>query len=431
MNDILLLLRTLTRGEIIAIIQQFGIPVTGFTARLDRAPIKLLISSLKSELENGLLKRKRKRGKKFTEPQEVYEYLAYRYLQNDNEIVLEEIVEKVQVEEYYSRAAVLAILYLHFKELLEEKRSKIEDNIEQDEFILKGIVEELSLEEKMGRYQDKLLESERNEQDLKALELMIIEELGEEEYLEIKEKVNQGDETLYRMLRETRNFGDYVLFVPFLLENRRYTQKDYASLLVAVLLEYSKRTQSSKERNQKALEYADRELERLKMVLKEKNDKHSKLLQENDKLQTEYNELHHELQTYKRECENHQSFVEQATQQIVEINMLTNYIKQVLEKEQIIIVTNEIYFHNNLLFENRVIDLDTFNSEIKSKISRFLEGKVIFITRVSYQSTEKWIKHSSYLKAKGIPYCELSGYEIEEYLEQIFEFLYTRERYTL
>ncbi|MFT4416035.1 hypothetical protein ACLM5H_19420 [Fredinandcohnia humi] len=431
MNDINLLLRALTKGEMVDIIQRFSIQVTGFAIHVEKAPIPLLLASLKKEIETGLRKR-RNRGKKYTEFEEICKFLASRYLPVINEgnyDSLEEVAELFKFERLYSKASMLAILYLHFQEIYMENLATLEDNIKNDVFILNGIIEEISLEDKLTRFNEKLLRSDSYEQELNNIKEIIREEIGEEEYEEIKEKVNKnGNESFFRMIHVTGKGKHYVPMIPFLLEEKRYTNNKYAPLLAKVLLEIIKQRKIIEKDTNKTLDDTRETLVKVTGILKKEQENYSYLKKEHAVLKQRNNEMQINLSELSQELLKQKQHLEKSSEQFDELKTVVAFIKHLLKEKQVILVSNETHLLENVLFGDFVIDVETLNYHIKKKDTRLFDDKVLCITRVSYPNTEKWRKHSNYLKQQMIQYCELSGYVIEEYIPQMLEFLYKRER---
>lgn len=433
MNDINLLLKVLTKDEMVEIIQWYAIPVKGFTVHLDKAPRSLLINSLKKELELGMSNRKKKRGKRYTTPDDVLKRLASKYI-GDKEatsLSLESLTDKIKGKRVFSNASLLAILYLYHKEVYESHQEKIEENFEKNLFMLEGIVEERPLKDRIAEITKSILGGDIYEQQLTTLKEGIIKEIGYAMYEEIEKRVNQQDEeSFFQELLSCEKGKEYVPSLPYLLYDQRYRDPKLSPLLSYLQQEIYCRIKAEKEQTDRKIAHIEEKLVQKELDLKEEKKVKDKIKKENLELRSENIKLKKQLEEKEADLVKKREKENELWKEIKEIKTIKHFFRQVMRDKQVLLVTNELDLLENNIFFDRVIDVGMLSDQIINNNLYLFEGKNVCITRVSYHSTQQWRKHANFFKNNNISYLELSGYDTDDYLEQLFEFLYKRERET-
>lgn len=431
MSDIHLLIKALTKGEMIDIIKQFGIPIQGFAAKVNRAPINLLKSGVKYEIESGI-GRQRRRGRKYTTIEQVYAFLVSKQFDPGGDLTnisLEELAAKAELDKSFSKAIILSLLRLNFFDFYEKNKSQLEENIEKDIFIFTQIFEETSVEEKVEKLNASYLDHETNKFLLEDLKGKVQNEIGEETFSIVETKVNkEGESSFLKQMIETKT--SEISMLAFLLQENRYKQSTYQPMMMHLLHFYYEREITNEKEIKKTLNnqylILQKENKQLKQALQTKEKEWQKkvaLLNDIDKAYRELLVINEGLESQKKELVFQNQTIQQGN---FELQKTNDQIKAVFQKQSLIIVTNEMNLINNGIIEGVYLRVNDFETWLNNN-QHILEQSNVCLTRVSYPNTALWREHEMILRNNNINYCELSGYNFEAYLDQILELLYTKE----
>lgn len=409
-------MKALSTSEKHRLVKNFNIPVTGFHRNFERAPEGLLTSAIKKELIESLAPKKRKR--KPTTLTEMYEYIKEGLIREHSymdDISLEELGNLIDIRSL-SPPMVLALLYVLFPSVYEKKKMTLYTNLLEDNFLLEGIVKRMPLEKR----------KEQLEQTVDPWEAVI-------EKLEIFwSQVSKAD-MKFRKLRENAKIdNEHVLLeagiqpeelknVPilaFLLERERYKERKYESFLLHTLLYYDhekdrkQRTEidTTNEENEKLLEkkhFLERELKK-KQAHAEKLQESNQIMRENiERIQKEKNGL---LDT------------------IQKLAPLLIHFHSLMEKHQAVVIMRDSETWKDTPFEGYTLSIDTLERAKKVGTVEKLKNKTVFLTRTAYSTTPAWVSMITFLENHNIAYCELLGYDRDDYIKQVINYLQTKER---
>ncbi|SFM44679.1 hypothetical protein [Salibacterium qingdaonense] len=420
MNEIDLLIKTLERKDMASIVKYFHIRVDGFQKSFHNAPSTKLKTAIYNELTNFSKKKKKPKVKL----NDIHKYLSECAISNNpnlKNVNFEELGIIAEMGWKNESATILAILYTKFDDIYFENLNKIKDNIENKQFILNGIVDPLSLDDKLKILSEKLISKKDTYNRLKEYVESVKKEKGEELFGTLSENVNKnGIQSFIQILSNTDESNKVDVILAFLIEKERYRETDFQPFLHFVLSWFDKKT-------------LDAELERNKILAEERDDLATSL---ND---AKYfnNELSQLQNNYDNLLKKHQSLIENYNDILKEKGMLENqisalhpfndYFKELSTSKNILIMTNETSIFKNTPLSECTIGIDDLSKNIRKKNTAPYKSKTIFITRMSFPTSREWNKTRKFFEQNNLPFYELAGYGLEDYIPQIIESLFKGE----
>ncbi|GEK58155.1 hypothetical protein CHL76_09490 [Marinococcus halophilus] len=434
MNEIELLSKSLTKSEAVQICKYFSIHAQGFTFNIEKAPEPMLISAIRNEL-NKAGKKKGKRGKKHTSIGDIYEF----FIKSDIDKV--ETIKKMSFEDFCfqievhpwqtSKATIISILRKEYAEIYNQYYSQLLHNIENNKFILEGIINETSSREKLELIRENLQSDLKIERLLKSLKEQLVKELGKEKVERMSRNVAMSEDNLAKELIEARVSEKYIPLTMYLLENENYKLAENNLYLIHVIIIYFTQLE---EKHKNELQDKQRNIYEYEKEVKEYQilkENYAKIKKENDYLQDKIEYLENEKRQLTSQLQNEQQEKKRLDQQRQNYYQIILLIQEKLQFENVLIVTNDDIFDQFEWFKKRTVSIDDFSKHLRQDNIMFFQEHCFCITRVSYESTEKWRRHENYLKQKEINFVELSGFNFMDYLDQIIEFIYQKEQIIL
>lgn len=404
----------------VIIIKKFKIKVQGFQRNFERAPDTLLTSSIEKELRMPFQRGK----KKSTSLQQVYDLFTAQLLKELPGLEtrsLEEFNTYIEMNQIHSKATIISFLKSYFPETYEEKKNIIHDNVLNKRLLLEGVVKFIPTEKKFEQIESRLLEQIMVHKKLEYYEFIAEDKIGKKQYQTYKEQVNQkGEDSLIAMLLQTPDSLQHILILAFLLEEKRFKLMHYKVFLTYVIMRF----EEEKEIN-------------LNHQLKEKDTQISEIKRKYQRLNTKYRTISKTMEKYEEEEKNYQNLLQ--TYKLLKDKQEKLNIK--IEKNQpfvsffinmalgypILLVTNDTQLFTCTPFEKCVISVDQFQKDRKNKDLSKYKDKYIFVTRISFSNTSQWMACRKFFIKNGLKYCELSGYDFEDYIKQMTEYLYIKE----
>lgn len=429
MDDIQLLIRALVKDkeETINVIKNFGIRVQGFQRNFDKAPQNLLITSIKNELIDGIKKRSKK-GRKYATIDEVYEFIYSSVTSEHPQIeglTIEELNIVVELEHYLSATAILSILYHNFNNIYSDKIEVIYQNVIDDRLILEGLVKQIPTEEKINHLIMELNKTYPTKLLLETYQDDLIKYYGSEVYEEWKRKAcRDGEASVAQALALASEEEKMMPLTAFLLDKDRFEKSRYQDFLLYLTREFNNwHTNLLRKRHERTIKDRDRKANYLKQMLK---------VAENDRYQLENakHEVEH-LKINKEKTEILLTELERKNWELKQENLLKNpfveYFYTLVNDNDILLITSEPSLFKGMPLDGHVLETEDFKRMRRNNDVVLFKGKVVFITRISFESTSSWLSVQNFLRNNGIIHCELSGYDIENYIGQMVKFIYQNE----
>ncbi len=412
-----LLLSVLPREALIDICKRFKVRVDGFQKKLDRAQIGHLGTSVKTAITQSELRRKRKGGTTPVSLVEIVEYLydktkeRFPYVES---VSVEELILEVEQNPAISSYEGLVVFYKRFPALYEEKMEMLLENKKNNIFIFTGVcdITDVSTIEKINGVVYSSYESDAVLSVLNTLRNRIeSREPGALE--EATSKLNEGtEEEFFNLFRIMKKEFQQDINLAFLLKDDNYQKRKYVSLVLHAILDQSMYITDTSRNQAKILKVKNDELtfklEEQDKLIKVLKAKEAKVEQEANKY-LELKKVHELMKQTKRKEEkqkqSHDPFIQ--------------YFKELALEHNILIVTNEKQNFEGTPLSDFLYSAETLIMDKKSKSTAAIEGKHLFITRVSFKSTPIWLSLTKYLDKNNVTYTELSGYGISNYIVEI------------
>ncbi|MGE6202975.1 hypothetical protein [Guptibacillus hwajinpoensis] len=419
MDEIRMLVNALSKNEIAAVVWNFRIKVNGFHKNFERVPIEMLRSFLMKELKQGLkLKRK---GRKYTTIPEVYEYISFSFLReypSVEELSLEDLALKLETDLKFSKGAILSLIYTNFRDDYDEYKEIMASNVEENKPLLKGIVNKITIEEKLKTLQGELLSEDDLFNRLKEYISQVKEEAGKEFYEKVYHRVNiSGEESFLNELSLTPKDLRHIPILAFLIEKNRYLEVDYNYFLQYVIRIFDDKERAVAFRTIKELEEEVDKKEKEFQKIKEEKERFEEIEKNNNRLKKQYSELK----------EYNDKLVTRAARlyELQEINEpFLRYFQSLLSKHRARIITSDTEIFHNTEIIDYVEGIQEFHCHRKKKNAQRYRDQTILISRASFVSTPEWIVTKRFFENNKIHYFELSGYDISDYIKQIVENLH-------
>lgn len=418
MDEIKLLASVYTKDEIVSIVNEFGIKVNGFQINFERAPIETLRAYLIKELKLGLAPKRK--GRKYSTIPDVYNFISSSFIRENpiaNELSMEELGVKAEMDLIYSRGVLLSLLYTNFPFEFDKYKEQLFNNVVQEEPVLKGIIKKTTVEEKMQFVKDRILSREMLYDLLREYISQVETKRGIDFYKEIHYKVNRNNqESFVEELFLTPQYLHHILMLAFIVEENRYLDEKYSYLLQYVIRSFNE---------QKKLEM-DKVISEIEEETRRMKNEYNLLNGENESLKTEI-EKHIDYQGKYEALNLENSYLNDNLTQLKIQKKTTEpflrHFKYLLEKHQVIIVTSDIELFYNTEFQDNIEDVTNFNRQRKEKSMQKYKGKILFISRTSFSSTTEWLVAKRSLEKNNLLYHEIIGYEMDDYIKQTIEIL--------
>lgn len=414
LDDISLFLKAARKEEIGYLIKHFNIPVGGFQRNIDRAPEGKLISAIKQELRDSL--NPKARGRKRTSLTEFYEKISSECIQKYSEIKEFSLNELgLQMDVYpFSNLTSLSLLYMLFPSVYENNKHLLYNNVFEEKFLLEGIAERMPLEERIKQLEELISPWKSTKETM-------------EEYWR-----NTADSTLSGHRKKAIVQGEQVLLesnllpeekkhlpiLAFLLEKERFKESKYVPFLLYVLMciryqenmEYVQRIGTLKNENSNYFQ----EMENLKKDLKTNKLENMKIKEMNLKIKNELKKLQEENNNLWKVNEKYEP--------------LRNYFNELMSKYNIIVFSRNTIKWENSIFREHVLSVEVLEEASIKGFHLNLLNKIIFVERIAFNSTKEWLNVIQFLFNNDIENYEIVGYEIEDYIKQVFQHLEKKER---
>ncbi|KGR90837.1 hypothetical protein CD30_08960 [Ureibacillus massiliensis 4400831 = CIP 108448 = CCUG 49529] len=413
MNEFDWFLSILEKQDMATIASRFNVQIQGFDKNIQNAPVIRLRNAIKEYLNNGLL-RKKKRALNY---QQMLNTIADELNLKSN--TLEEFIMQIELDNEIRPYQAFAYLYINFQKIFEEKKDLLKGNMENNDFIFKGLIEERTTKDKIQSLINTQLGKDEIYRNLKSYENLLEKGELKNDYYLFREKIKGDVEILFKELIKCPKEKLLLVLFAFIIENENYINPEYYYILKEVKYSFEnlkyKREASEKEKiieNNKMLQLENDELITYKnrfISLKEDNDNLKikiSLLQSNIKL------LEEEQNTLKLASKNSE--------------ILSTLINNLIKEKNFLIITSEIAEFKNTPLDVYVREIKDFTEDKKIKNLQPYRDKILFFTRVSFE-TREWGKIKIYLEKNKLKYYELGHFDIASYMAEIIQFIYREE----
>lgn len=413
LNEFDWFLSILEKQDMATIASRFNVQIQGFDKNIQNAPVIRLRNAIKEYLNNGLL-RKKKRALNY---QQMLNTIADELNLKSN--TLEEFIMQIELDNEIRPYQAFAYLYINFQKIFEEKKDLLKGNMENNDFIFKGLIEERTTKDKIQSLINTQLGKDEIYRNLKSYENLLEKGELKNDYYLFREKIKGDVEILFKELIKCPKEKLLLVLFAFIIENENYINPEYYYILKEVKYSFEnlkyKREASEKEKiieNNKMLQLENDELITYKnrfISLKEDNDNLKikiSLLQSNIKL------LEEEQNTLKLASKNSE--------------ILSTLINNLIKEKNFLIITSEIAEFKNTPLDVYVREIKDFTEDKKIKNLQPYRDKILFFTRVSFE-TREWGKIKIYLEKNKLKYYELGHFDIASYMAEIIQFIYREE----
>ncbi|UOK56119.1 hypothetical protein MGI18_13825 [Bacillus sp. OVS6] len=200
-------LKILDQRELSHLCKKFNLIVPGFQRNLSNTPKKLLDTTIKMALTNGL-KRKKVKNDNFL-PIDIMLIEISKEVKNKcsyiSEVTFEEFALRAETDPNISTYEIIVIMYVRYKDQYDENLEKMKENVKNKQFILHDLSESLnrSALEKINIILETSILKEFNYDVLKAFEDDILLSDSREWYAKMKNRITD-EEALFKCLATTK-----------------------------------------------------------------------------------------------------------------------------------------------------------------------------------------------------------------------------------
>lgn len=429
-------LSILEKQDMVEIVTQFSIQVQGFDRNISIAPQQRIENAIREYLNNGLKRRKRQ-ALKFNEMlNEIARSMEY------DELTLEQFILKVEFDKTIRPYQAIAYLQSKFPTFYEEKKELISLNINNKDFVFKGINDIKSPIEKIKAYIHSNVPNEQVYEKIKSYEQKLEIEGFSTKYNEYREEIKGEEEKLLQKITEVSGNKQTIilLLLAFLSEKNNFKNPEYSFFIFEIEKFFGDKKIKEEENARKKLEHYTAELIKINENLKIQSEEMKKNLEDyseeiiktNEDLKTQNQELKKELEQYENVLKENillnekLSFLEEEKVKLESKFSIADHLEafftHILKEREFVVITDEIKEFNETPFKNYIKERLAFLKDKRANQIEYYKDKILFFTRSSFP-TREWGEIKVYLDENNLEYYEVGHLDISSYMVEIIQYL--------